>query len=444
MIDMKIILTYILVVMIATSCGSSDECGSVETDGYVELAVSLNVPEAAKIGLKNYVESSISKVDVFMFAADSSYVQRFQIGNLAESSSGVSFNLRLPLTDEKRVLHIVANGRDQSGADIINFSDMVMGLKESQLIPLLRTQQLTANTQPELPHAMWGRVELSSVTSSTTIPAIDMLRTTAAVTVELPQATTDNGLDPFSLTAFSVLNTASRGKVAPLDFKSPAATPASVSLPSSFSYIDYVSSSGTGLWSYASGTVIPDLYVYERGNVLDKTGFGVVIRGSYRGSDGYYKVWLKNQSGSLLDVVRNHRYVIQISKVYGVGYQTLQEAIDASYSSNISVDISDNNDDITDIIVDSSHQLGISSNSFTFYGGGVRSIGTALKTNSAATLSLSSSVSWISNLSYTQSGTRYYMTALLEDTSVERTGLITVRAGNLQRTILIAQKPKVE
>lgn len=437
---MKKIGIYIFMVILVASCTSSQDEDTLQF-GYTDMTFSLNVPKATQVSLKSYSESSISKVDVLMFDEDSLYIQRFQVSNLISSSSGITFSVRLPLTSKKRILHIVANGRDDSGADLLNFSDLSIDSKESETIPLLTTETLSANTEPEQPHVMWGRIELPSVTDSTSVSSIDMLRTTAAIDVELPTATTENGLDKFSLTAFSILNTSNKARVAPSDYKSSAITPTSVSLPSSYSYIDYISSSGTGLWAYSSDRKsTPDLYLYERENVLDDTGVSVIIRGSYDGQDCYYKVWLKNQSGDLLDVVRNHKYVIEVSKVYGAGYQTIEEAVAASYSSNISVDVSDNNDDITDIIADSYYELGISSNAFAIKGDGVKSLGTVLKTNTSASLSLSSSVSWISNLSYTQSGTRYYISGTLATTTSTRTGTVTVRAGNLVRTISITQE----
>lgn len=268
-----------------------------------------------------------------------------------------------------------------------------------------------------------------------------MLRTAAAVSVQCVSGNTSNGLNDFSLTGFTVLSSSNMGRVAPAAYTSPVTIPTTVSLITGSAYINYVNTSGTGVWSNAIGNTVPDLYVYERTNILDNTGLSVIVRGNYKGTDGYYKIWLKNSSGQVIHVVRNHRYLIQINRVYGVGYPTLQEAMNSQYSSNIFVDIIDNDNDITDMIADGKYELGVSSNAVTLSGNGSKTIGTVLNTNPTATLVGTSSVAWITGIAFTGSGNRMTLTATLADPTFTRTGYITVRAGSLTRTIAVTQNP---
>ncbi|MDR2955393.1 MAG: BACON domain-containing protein [Prevotella sp.] len=438
---MKHYILYILLILTFASCDQSEEPEVVKSEE-IDIPFSLNIPEASDVSLKSSDDNSIRSIDLLMFDASNNFLQRIQVNNVSGAGAVKTFNVRLAATAQARTFHVIANGRDQNSADIVNFSTVTPGMTQSTAIPALKTNMLAANSAPELPLIMWGRVTLPGITPTTTTGTIDMLRTVASIRTECATPTASNGMNDFSLAGFTVLKTSNMGKVAPNAYTDPAVTPSTVSLISGSAHIDYTAASGTGIWANATSNSTPELYVYERSNVLDNTGLSVIIRASYKGVDGYYKVWLKNNLGQVIHIVRNHRYIIQISKVSGAGYQTLQEAMNATHSSNIFVEISDNDDDITDIIVDSTYKLGISSNAITITGSGEQSIGAALKTNTSATLSISSNVSWITNGGYTsQPNNRYAMKATFGTTTVSRNGTITVRAGNLTRTITVTQNP---
>jgi len=437
---MKHLIIYILFALTLASCGQA-ETPDVIGNGEIDVTFSLNVPDVADVKLKSFNDNSIRNIDLLVFDGSNNFMQRIQVNNVSGSGAVKTFSVRLAATSLDRTIHVVANGRDQNSADIVNFGNITASMPQSTAIPLLKTDALAANTAPELPLIMWGRVTLNGITPATTTGTIDMLRTVAAIRTECAVPTAINGLNDFSLTGFTVLKTSNMGAVAHHDYHLPATMPTDVSLTSGSAYINYVTTSGNGVWANATANKTSDLYVYERSNILDNTGLSVIIRGTYDGVDGYYKVWLKDNSG-VVHIIRNHRYIVQISKVSGAGYATLSEAMSATYSANIFVDIIDNNNDITDIVADSKYELGVSSNAITITGSGTgKSIGIALKTNTAATLELTSNVSWIKNLAYTGSSPRFNMTATLDATSSERTGIVTVKAGSLIRTITVTQKP---
>lgn len=440
---MKHLIIYILYLLTATSCGLAGDPEVIQ-EGDVDLQFAIQVPDAELVtaGLRSsYTDNSVRCIDLLIFNESNQFMQRIKVNALSGTGNTKTFNVRVRASSASRTFHIIANGRDANDADLVNFSSITANMLESTAIPQLKTNTLAAMTAPALPLVMWGRTTVVNITSSTAFGTINMLRTAAAVSVQCVSGNTSNGLNDFSLTGFTVLSSSNMGRVAPAAYTSPVTIPTTVSLITGSAYINYVNTSGTGVWSNAIGNTVPDLYVYERTNILDNTGLSVIVRGNYKGTDGYYKIWLKNSSGQVIHVVRNHRYLIQINRVYGVGYPTLQEAMNSQYSSNIFVDIIDNDNDITDMIADGKYELGVSSNAVTLSGNGSKTIGTVLNTNPTATLVGTSSVAWITGIAFTGSGNRMTLTATLADPTFTRTGYITVRAGSLTRTIAVTQNP---
>lgn len=439
---MKQLIIYILFLLTATSCGLSED-SEIMQEGDVELQFALEVPENQLVtaGLRSYNDNSVRCIDLLIFNENNQFIERVKVNNISGAGNTKTFSLRMKATSLSRTFHIIANGRNENDADIVNFSSVTTNMLENVAIPSLKTNTLAALTSPQLPLVMWGRVSSPSIASNTTLGTINMLRTAAAVSVECIAGNANNGLNDFILTGFTILKSSNQARVAPTAYTVPATTPSTVSLIVGSSYIDYVNTSGTGVWSYGAGSTTPDLYLYERTNILDNTGLSIIIRGKYKGIDGYYKVWLKNNTGQVIHIVRNHRYLIQINKVFGAGYDSLEKAITADYSANIFTDIIDNDNDIVDMIADGKHELGVSS-PFTIYDSGSATIGTVLNTNTAATVTVTGDVAWLTNLALTGSGNRKTITgtfATIELPTYSRTGTITVRAGSLTRKITVTQ-----
>ncbi|WP_165020271.1 hypothetical protein [Dysgonomonas sp. ZJ279] len=439
---MKHYIIYILFLLAATSCGLSEDPEAIEEGREVELSFSLEIPEALNenVGLKAYDENSVRCIDLLVFDQANKFLQRIKVNSISGTGATKTFSVRIAATTQARTFHIVANGRDENSADLVNFSSITINTLESVAIPSLKTNTLAANTSPALPVVMWGRAALTSVASGSSLGTIKMLRTVASMYTQCATATASNGMSDFSLTAFTVLKSSNVGKVAPNSYTVEAATPTTVSLIGGSAYIDYVLPSGTGVWANATSNKTSELYMYERTNELTNNGLSVIIRGKYKGVDGYYKVWLANASGQVLHIVRNHRYLIQITKVSGTGYATLQEAMNATYSANIFAEIVDENNEITDMVVDGKNELGVSSG-ITISGSGLKAVGTVLNTNTAATLTASSDVAWITSITFTGSGNFRTVTATFGATAAARTGTITFRAGSLTRTIVVTQNP---
>lgn len=431
-----------IMALLLVACSTADDLPTSE-DG-VEIAFSMNIQENTSVSLlrsSSYDDSSIRCVDLLVFDEHQAFMERIQVNSIENSGDTRTFSARILPTGSARSIYVIGNGRDLSGNDIINFSELSSGMSMESVAQLLKTTSLYAYTSPQCPLIMWGRADLTEVRSGTTINNINMIRMVAAMKMECETPTEENGLADFSLTGFTLLQSSAFGKVIPSDYTSSNSLPASVSLPSGIQYINYVNTEGAGVWNLASSNATSDIYLYERSNILGNMGISLIIRGKYKGVDGYYKIWLTDGNKEPVSPVRNHRYLTRISRVSGSGYLTLQEAVAADYTADIFFEIIDNNDDITDIVVDAKYELGVSSNRVSFSGSGTKTIGTVLSTNTAVTLTAVADVDWITGLSFSGSGNRYILSGSLLAAPSARQGNIIVRAGNLVRTITVEQQP---
>ncbi len=442
---MKYLMACMVVLLSLSSCSTSDDTGEI-TGQEVELAFSLNVTQSASsvvsVRSSSYTDSSIYCIDLLVFDENDLFLQRIKVNGIETTGDSRTFTVRLPASSVSRTIHVITNGRDETNTDVVNFGDISSGMTEDDVALTLKTGSLSAYTSLELPLVMWGRTELSSIVPGTETSVINLIRGVVAMRVECAAATSANGIDKFLLESFSLQQSAALGKVIPDNRALSNGVPTSVSVFSETQYIDYVNPDGSGIWYTATANVTTEAYLYERNNVLDNTGLSVIVHGKYDGTDGYYKIWLKNSVGGAVHPVRNHRYLIRIAKVSGLGYPTLQEALNADYSANILTEVVDNNDDITDIIADGKYELGVSSNSISLIGDGVKTLGVVLKTNPTANLTATTDADWITNLTFSASGdNRYTLTGTLAPTDSTCSGTVIVKAGNLVRTITVEQLP---
>ena len=455
---MKYLIVCMVILLSMSSCSTSDD-GGENTRQEVELTFSLKVEQSVSsivsMRSSSYTDSSIRCIDLLVFDENKSFAQRIKVNGIEGNESSPTFTVRLPASSASRTIHVIANGRNQENVDVINFNDISLGMTEDAMALSLKiVSPLSAYTSPELPLVMWGKTTLSGITPGTETGTIHLIRQVAAMRVECATATSNNGINDFTLKGFSLQQSAAQGKVVPNDYRSSDVVPTLVSVFSTMSYIDYINPNGSGVW-YTTTTSTPnattDAYLYERSNVLDNTGLSVIVHGAYSGTDGYYKVWL-SKDGVVVNPIRNHLYKIQIIRVSGPGYPTLQEALTANYSANISVDITDSNGDITYIIVDSRYELGVTAQmiSLAASGGEGMTICSILCTNPALTLSVANismdadASAWITNLTLTRStsdNTRYTLKGKLASTTSIRSGTITVRAGSLRLTFTVTQTP---
>lgn len=429
---MKHLLYIICLVGLITSCNLAEDVEYTDNEEVV-LTFPISLSEG-NIALATGVENSklIRCIDLLVFDDAKRFIQRIKVNNILENTSNIAFKVRLAPSNKPRTIHVIANGRDENNIDIANFSSITDGLGEEQVISLLKTNAITSSQALKSPLLMSGKAELSNIQSNTTIGTVNLIRSVASIYVQCDTDLINSG--DFVLTGFSLLKTAQQGQVI-------ATNNGTVTLPSNLKFIDYTDANGSGVWGKAITNTLHTemLYVYERSNVLDNSGLSVIVSGKYKGTEGYYKIWLQDERGNARNIVRNQCFQVHISRITSAGYASLSDAISASHPANIHANIIDNNDDITDIVVGGKYELGTSSNRIQITGNGHKVIGTILNTNLEVGVKATALADWITDLKLEGAGIRQTLTANLLPTTSYRKGVVVVRAGNLEKRIEITQ-----
>jgi len=107
--------------------------------------------------------------------------------------------------------------------------------------------------------------------------------------------------------------------------------------------------------------------VYLHESVAGKTY--IIIKGVYQGRTCYYKLELADDSGNEIDILRNHNYIFTITKVNGVGHDTVSEAKDAPAYNNtqLHVELLVTNESLYEITAFDDYYLAVSNSVYHTY-----------------------------------------------------------------------------
>lgn len=360
------------------------------------LTFSVVLPEQTPVaGTKAVLDTDIENIDLLVFDENQRFLERTEAYNIAGSGNVKTFNARLDISNQPRTVHFVANGRDASNADRLNFSVLTPGMLQSTAIPALQTLPVNVSLSmgQAAPLVMWGRVTVPSVSASTTVNGVKLLRSSACVKVQVAAADASNGLADFSLEAFSVHKGRGVGKLAPADYTVSSVVPATPN-PAGPD-IDYYTY-GSGYWAVPAD---PALYLYERTNTTSDY-LSLIVKATYAGQSGYYRVALVDGNGVPVDIVRNHRYIVTVVKALGPGFPTPAAAAANTPSNALKVSIVDANDDIHILVADGGGELGISNSTIVVRSGSTANslpLATVFATRTAG-LSVSSTCPGLTNV----------------------------------------------
>ncbi len=424
-------IAFVIPALLLFACNDDIEpLSDYETPSQLTLTLSVPEPQTVNIDSRGDVQN-ITSVTVFCFNELGEFSSRQSLLEQSTVTSGIevngnTINVTVPIHRLSKSIHIATNISGVTGNDPAEMT----------------TDDASAGV-------MWGRADVKDLISGSA--TISMIRQTAKVSV-----TKSASASSFTLSTFGVERTATKGSIAPalwnLNPTAPTTAPGA----------NYTASSGEYDASYP-------VYVFE---TPSSKASRIIIKGSYQGKTGYYTIAFAKRTGygasetpgnynyGVLDIVRNHHYKVHIIGVRAAGWPTYQEALAAEPDNRLTVMITDESPEISNIIADRDYMLGVSDDLTVDYNGNaVISILTSWSGNGSSTLyQLSTDSEWIdvANASETKSetvnnltgsanasGHKYTVTIPLSINSTstqERTGTVTVRSGDLTRSINITQK----
>lgn len=446
----KALLSLLLLPALA-ACSSDSDNGPAspeEHEGKVEATISVQMPQTAEEYVQSRAETSDAESDILtldglVFDENGQFIERLQANRIERGEGGtVKVTLLFDKVAKKRTVHLVANSRDAvTDADRIDFSALTPGVPEAT-VRNLTTKPLdqTRQVQPQImPPVMWGRIVLNSgITSNTEMDGGKLLRAVAAITVTAAAATAENGLSDFEIEGASLCDPGATGYLTPTDnvTVTPTANPI-VPRPTNVY--------GSDPYKWPSYGTTPVLYAYER-SCNASSYMSVIIKAKYKGVSGYYKILMTNAAGTPYNIVRNHRYLLNITRVTDRGYADLQTAIDGKPTNNrLRATVSETSGDYSGVAADQQYMLCLPCNTFELYGANGSTASTNVKIAAiqytgptTPRIVTVGDYPWINNIRVIAiGGKKYNITADFIKDNADHEGTITVVADNLELPIKI-------
>lgn len=429
-------------IVAAALCGCSNEGDGLAApvdEVPDELTLTLAVPDfsVVEVGTRANEDVSISKLTVLCYSKTGSLLSTNAYTSGWNNGGNGKFTITVPIHKQTSSIQLVTN------ADVPAGTSDLSGL-------------FTSNASASV---LWGRAELKDLISKTAATnVVAMVRHNAKVTVS-------NSASGFSISKFGVYGTASQGSVAPKGNVAGATTP-NIKAGETYGF-------SSGLVASSSTVNIFETLKDETVNAANeqyRARGRVIIEGRYNGATGYYVVAFRQRTGSgysevpgkyhyvPLDILRNHHYKIQVQEVRAAGWPTLAEAQKAEPDNRLTVLITDINEDISDIIANRDYELGVCGDVAIGCDETVARltvVSSKPDVSGQARISLGDDSQWIKTEGYTLPaptnaqvstdrgayGYRYVLDIPVDANALaeSREGQVTVRSGELTRTVRIVQ-----
>ena len=436
---MKKILSLLLTLLVLSSCsdslnedgGSAPSDGSRLEDGGITLTITL--PDFSKEELTRAGDTGLKSLNVVAYDDKGVFLLNQSVSDY-ELVSGTdnTYKVKVPVTAKATKIHLVANAGDLSDTQCQS------GLDKAAISG-------TINTENPL---CWGMISVSDLMKAN--PEISLLRQFAKVNVKYEKTTSSDFKDDntFELESFQLYNAANKGTIAPTECKYESATP---NMPADAGEANSGWQTGeTPFYETAAGQA----YLIVKGTYDSKESY------YYDSKESYYKVaFLDNNTKDAMPLLRNHAYTVTIKHVNTYGWPTEAEAIKDPYPENrMRVDVKDDNPFVTDMIACKDYHLGVSDQvSGAWNDENINAtVVTTIKNNEKPTFSKSGD--WIKGVTVSETitvpdtdgpnsttGKKYKISIAVdknEYTDEPRTGTVTVKSGDLTRTITVTQTGK--
>ena len=432
-INMKKILSLLLTLLVLSSCsdslnedgGSAPSDGSRLEDGGITLTITL--PDFSKEELTRAGDTGLNSLNVVAYDDKGVFLSNQSVSDY-ELVSGTdnTYKVKVPVTEKATMIHLVANAGDLSDTQCQS------GLDKAAISG-------TINTENPL---CWGMISVSDLMKEN--QEISLLRQFAKVNVKYEKTTSSDFKDDntFELESFQLYKAADKGTIAPKDFDYNAATP-NVPADADKAYSGWQTGE-TPFYETAAGQAY------------------LIVKGIYNRVESFYKVSFltDNDMTKPMALLRNHAYTVTIKHVNTYGWPTVDEAIADPYPENrMMVDVKDDNPLVNDMIACKDYHLGVSDQVSGAWNDEniIATVVTTIKNGETPTFSTSDG--WIKkDVTINKTGTvpdtdgpnsttgkKYEISIAVEKNEYSeepRTGKVTVKSGDLTRTITVTQKGK--
>lgn len=427
---MKKIISLLVALLTLAACSDTLNEGSnpsnkngVEDGG---ITLTINLPDFSKEELTRAGDTGLKSLNVVAYDDKGVFLSNQSV-SAYELVSGTdnTYEVKVPVTDKATKIHLVANAGDLSDTQCRS------GLDKTAISGTINTENPVC----------WGMISVSGLMKEN--PEISLLRQFAKVNVKYEKTTSSDFDDDntFELESFQLYDAADKGTIAPKDFDYNAAA---VNVP------DDAGKANSG-WQ----TGETPFYETAAGQAY------LIVKGKYNRVESYYKVSFltNNDMTKPMALLRNHAYTVTIKHVNTYGWPTVDGAIADPYPENrMMVDVKDDNPLVTDMIACKDYHLGVSDQVSGAWDDEniIATVVTTIKNGETPTFSTSDG--WIKSVTVSETitvpdtngpnsttGKKYKISIAVDKNEYSeepRPGTVTVKSGDLTRTITVTQKGK--
>lgn len=425
---MKKIISLLVALLALAACSDTLNEGSNPSnkngveDGGITLTITL--PDFSKEELTRAGEKGLTSLNAVAYDNDKNFLFNQKITSWEVVSNG--YKVKVPVRNKATMIHLVANAGD---------------LSDTQCQSGLDKAAISGTINKENP-VCWGMISVSDLMKAN--PEISLLRQFAKVNVKYEKTTSSdfNDDNTFELESFQLYDAADKGTIAPKDFDYNAAA---VNVPAD---------AGKANSGWQTGET--PFYETAAGQAY------LIVKGKYNRVESYYKVSFLTDKDMTkpMALLRNHAYTVTIKHVNTYGWPTVDGAIADPYPENrMRVDVKDDNPLVTDMIACKDYHLGVSDQVSGAWDDEniIATVVTTIKNGETPTFSTSGG--WIkkgvtvsetitvpdTNGPNSTTGKKYKISIAVDKNEYSeepRTGTVTVKSGDLTRTITVTQTGK--
>lgn len=414
---MKKHIIYLFLALFFVSCAKDNPDPEKEESGdNVNLQFNVELPQQDDVSTATRAinGSDVKDFELLIFDQNKRFLNRINVpeSQITVNQNTRSFSIDLEYSNAARTIHLIAN------SDNVVIPAISVGALEQNVMQTLKTKTLAAATAGAniTPLVMWGVITLPRITTGTSMGNINLLR--AAASIQVKKSDDFNiGSNTFTINAATLHSAANTGLVTQFNYRVGASNSGSKNPLTTAANIDYSTTSYSGNGQSGNGWNVglsPYLFTYERPINNSSNYLEVIVNATYNGESGYYKIAIVN-SATILEITRNHRYVISITNVNQVGL-SYSAAIAGQPSNALKWDMTDENEDMLFIEADGQYRLGISNNEFKLHGATSGSSASDVilatvhtnRVNPIFTISKGANASWLTNLRAVSIGDEKY------------------------------------
>lgn len=291
------------------------------------LVLNIDLPNFSEkqLGTRADATESINSLTAVFYGEGNTYIGMAKDPKLTQKETGKYQVTISNIPAGTTIVHLVTNVNDLSETEAKDLQDITKA-----------TSRPIDTSSP----VCWGSISVKSLLEGNA--TVSLLRQYAKVTLRVADAV--KGVFPEKDAGLIINHTATKSTIAPAGYSDPTDA---LTATTEFNSTDV----GDGTSREVAVTETP------AGEA------NIIIKASYKGTLGYYKVGLYKDATTKKDqyaLLRNHNYTITVTKVNNYGFSTKEEAIKAQPENRIEAEIVDDNPAITNMIACKDYELGVS------------------------------------------------------------------------------------